>query len=120
MIMAVPFVTYGSNDAKTPKTEVLLSSETGIILADVSEFEAYNFEYSFGYVSYNYVAGPNFAGSFELAYLNVAQSDGLHNRWYIDTNTRASDIDNLPAIRSGFIPDLRTNEPDFVKYPLRC
>lgn len=110
MFMAVPFVSYGSDDAKTSKTEVIYEPS---ILEPSPAVAVTVPSFCDPFTIFNYVAGPILETSLTSLHVNV----GLHNRWYIDT-TRET-VWSYKAI-SGNSSTIRHNGPINTSVNMWC
>lgn len=104
MIMAVPLISYGSDDATTIKTEVIY--EPGVMdLQTAAPATMLSFYDQF--TNFNYVTGPILQTSLSAGYVAV---HSLHNRWYIDICNTSSGFNKTNYIFSAKPNGLHTND----------
>ena len=89
ILMAVPLVSFGSDDAITDKTELIYDpSELNLSTPIVETLEGL-----YWYLSFNYVTGPTLATSLITEDVDM---HALHSRWYIDIWSHTSSwFDNI-------------------------
>ena len=113
ILMAVPFTSYGTGDAKSEKSEA--PSIENIFYSPVSDAEILQTGTVDFYVSATYVPGPIF--SYEL--LDDPYLYAIHNRWYIDICDSASKCKPISSAHDASGPIL--GHKAFTKsYWLKC
>ncbi len=110
IFIAAPLISYGTDDAKTFKTEVVIFTESGAIFIDVTGSQVFTVLEFYGeYLSFNYVPGTSFEVSLNPSRYDATALYAVHNRWYIDICNTSSGFDNanyrLSAMPNGHIND---------------